>query len=95
MTTVLDGAGKSSAKASWVLMRRSKKRTCLGPQVRGQTFVDSGRRIVWIENPDRYWSAPSRPNAAMARSVTPCHGIAGERESSQPAIGRQNHCQAA
>jgi hypothetical protein len=26
---VLDGAGEGSAKASWMLIRRSKKRTCL------------------------------------------------------------------
>src|SRR5215469_13308256 len=37
MTTVLDGAGEGSAKASWVLMRQSKKRTRLGPQGHGQS----------------------------------------------------------
>ena len=62
MTTVLDGAGEGSAKASWVLMRRSKKRTALGPQVHGP-------KSSWIQaaascgskKPDRYWSAPARP----------------------------------
>src|SRR5215471_184820 len=33
MTTVSDGAGEGSAKASWVLMRRSKKRTGIGPHL--------------------------------------------------------------
>jgi hypothetical protein len=66
MTTVLDGAGEGSAKASWVLMRWSKKRTRLGPQVHtAKIFVDSGSCIVWIEKPDSYWSAPARPSAAI------------------------------
>jgi hypothetical protein len=49
MTTVLDGAGEGSAKASWVLMRRSKKRTRLGPQVRGEDL----RRFSQLHRGDR------------------------------------------
>jgi hypothetical protein len=49
MTTVLDGAGEGSAKASWVLMRWSKKRTRLGPQVHGQNL----RRFRQLHRVDR------------------------------------------
>src|ERR1700745_2970110 len=66
MTTVLDGARKGSAKASWVLMRRSKKRTRLGPQVHGENLRRFRQLRLEIEKPDRYWSAPARPSAAIA-----------------------------
>src|SRR6516164_4739523 len=67
MTTVLDGAGEGSAKASWVLMRRSKRRTCLGPQVHGQN-LRRFRHLHRVDRKNRTGIGPHQPARGRAES---------------------------
>src|SRR2546430_1137801 len=67
MTTVLDGAGEGSAKASWVLMRRSKKRTCLGPQAPGQN-LRGFRQLNFVDRKSRTGIGPHPPAPGRAES---------------------------
>src|ERR1700758_5753820 len=60
MTTVLDGAGEGSAKASWVLIRRSKKRTGLGPQVPSQN-LHRFRKLYRADRKSRTGIGPHLP----------------------------------
>src|SRR5262249_37220932 len=81
MTTVLDGAGEGSAKASWVLMRRSKKRTRLGPQVHGENL----RRFRQLYRGDRKNRTGIGPHLLdRAPPSRPAHRAFGTAKSRAP-----------
>src|SRR6266403_3347318 len=58
MTTVFDAAGKGSAKACWVLLRRARGDGFESASAAAKPSPFQGVVFRKTKNPDMYWSAP-------------------------------------
>src|SRR6266404_9219306 len=58
MTTVFDAAGKGSAKACWVLMRRARGDRFESASAAAKPSPFQGVVFRKTKKPDMYWSAP-------------------------------------
>jgi hypothetical protein len=69
MTTVFDAAGKGSAKACWVLMRRARADRFESASAAAKPSPFQGVVFRKTKKPDMYWSAPraaERPVISVA-----------------------------